>query len=98
MGEAEEMIPFGGLDISQDDTLIADDAATKAKNADLSHEGALSVRDGKVRTTFAATFTVLGPIVRSLIPVDIAWGRHFLLCCSDGTLRMMRNPDPLVSE
>ena len=92
------MIPFGGLDISQDDTLIADDAAVKAKNVDLAWEGAASVRDGKVRTTFAATFTTLGPTLRSLIPVDIAWGRHFLLGCADGTLRMMRNPDPLLSE
>ena len=95
------MIPLSGLDIATDDTVVSDEdpgATTIAQNVDLSEEGSASVRDGKVRTTFHSTFTTLGPNVRSLIPVDIVWGRHFLLGCSDGTLRMMRNPDPLVSE
>jgi hypothetical protein len=95
------MIPLSGLDIATDETLVDDadpGATTKTKNVDLAQEGAASVRDGKVRTTFHVTFTALGPTTRSLIPVDIVWGRHFLLACSDGTLRMMRNPDPLVSE
>jgi hypothetical protein len=95
------MIPFSGLDISADETLIDDEdlgATTIAQNVDLAEEGAASVRDGKTRTTFHALFNILGPTTRSLIPVDIPWGRHFLLACSDGTMRMMRNPDPLVSE
>lgn len=94
------MIPFSGLDISNDDTLESEDAGATviAQNVDLFEEGAASVRDGKVRTTFHWFFRAMGPNVRSLIPVDIAWGRHFLLGCSDGTLRMMRDPDPLVSE
>ena len=95
------MIPISGLDIATDETVLDEEdigALTLAQNVDLSEEGVASVRDGKTRTTFHATFTVLGPTTRSLIPVDIVWGRHFLLGCSDGTLRMMRNPDPLVSE
>lgn len=94
------MTPISGLDIANDDSLETDDpgATTIAQNVDLAEEGAASARDGKVRTTFHRTFAALGPTTRSLIPVDIAWGRHFLLGCQDGTLRMMRNPDPLVSE
>lgn len=95
------MTPLAGLDIATDESMVDPNnpgATAICQNADLSQEGSASVRDGEVRTVFEARFAALGPTCRSLIPVDIPWGRHFLLGSSDGTLRMMRNPDPLVSE